>query len=108
LSESSWKEFTEIGSWFEKIRERQTRSKILTRLDRLRLGNFGDCKSLDDGVSELRIHYGPGLRIYYARTASQIVLLLVGGDKGSQNRDIVKAKEYFRDFQMREKKYGKK
>jgi putative addiction module killer protein len=95
-------------TWFEDIREILTRAKILTRLDRLKLGNFGDCKVIGEGVCELRIHYGPGLRIYYAKIGNKVVLLLCGGDKGSQVKDINKAKEYLKDYQMEEKRYGKK
>ncbi len=94
--------------WFEDLNEIHTRAKILTRLDRLKLGNFGDCKSIDEGVSELRIHYGPGFRIYYSKVGNKIILLLCGGDKGSQVKDIKKAKEYLRDYRSREKKDGKK
>jgi putative addiction module killer protein len=72
------------------------------------MGNFGDCKNVGDGVSELRICYGPGIRIYYSRVGSKIVLLLCGGDKGSQAKDINKAKEFLKDYQSREKIYGKK
>ena len=97
-----------FGIWFEDIREMHTRAKILTRLDRLKLGNFGDCKTIEAGVSELRIHYGPGIRIYYAKVENKIILLLCGGDKGSQVKDINKAKEYLKDYQSREKKYVKK
>jgi len=78
------------------------------RLDRLKLGNFGDCKTLQEGVSELRIHYGPGIRIYYGKIGDRIVLLLCGGDKGSQDRDINKAKDYLNDYQSRGLKNGKK
>ena len=95
-------------TWFEDIRELHTRAKILTRLDRLKLGNFGDCKTLDDGVCELRIHYGPGIRVYYSKIGNRVILLLCGGDKGSQTKDINKAKEYLKDYRSREKKYGKK
>ena len=94
--------------WFEGIREIHTRAKILTRLDRLKLGNFGDCKTVGNGVSELRIHYGPGIRIYYAKVGNKVILLLSGGDKGSQTKDINKAKEYLRDYQSEEKNHGKK
>jgi len=59
-----------FDNWFEGIRERNTRAKILTRLDRLRVGNYGDCKSLGNGISELRIHYGPGIRIYHSSALS--------------------------------------
>jgi len=85
-----------------------TRAKILTRLDRLRLGNFGDCEPIGAGAYELRIHYGPGIRIYYSRVENKIVLLLCGGDKSSQVRDINKAKEYLEDYRWREKNHGKK
>ncbi len=97
-----------FDEWFESIREKTTRAKILTRLDRLRLGNFGDCKTIEGGITELRIHYGPGLRIYYAKIENRIVLLLTGGDKGSQSRDIGKAKEYWEDYRSREDEHGKK
>ena len=93
-----------FDEWFESIRETSTRAKILTRLDRLRMGNFGDCKALCDGISELRIHYGPGLRIYYMKRGMKIILLLTGGDKSSQSKDIMKAKEYFKEYLSREKK----
>ena len=97
-----------FDDWFESIREAHTQSKILTRLGRLKLGNFGDCKSLGDEIAELRIHYGPGIRIYYSKIGNKVLLLLCGGDKGSQSRDINKAKEYLEEYQSREKKYGKK
>jgi putative addiction module killer protein len=95
-----------FDTWFENIREIHTRAKILTRLDRLRVGNFGDCKTLGEGIGELRIHYGPGIRIYYSKIGNKVILLLCGGDKGSQVKDIRKAKEYLKDYQSREKKHG--
>lgn len=94
--------------WVKDIKEIHTRAKILTRLDRLKLGNFGDCKTISDGVFELRIHYGPGIRVYYGKIGDKIILLLCGGDKSSQERDILKAKEYLKDYQLREGNYGKK
>lgn len=94
--------------WLKGLKEDYTKAKISIRLDRLRLGNFGDCKILQDGVSELRIHYGPGIRIYYAKIGNKIVLLLCGGDKGSQIRDINKAKDYLKDYQLRGFNHGKK
>ncbi len=97
-----------FDDWFENIREMNTRAKVLTRLDRLKLGNFGDCKALGDGIAELRIHYGPGIRIYYAKIGNKVILLLCGGEKNSQNSDINNAKEYFKEYQLRGKKYGKK
>ncbi|MBS0622982.1 MAG: type II toxin-antitoxin system RelE/ParE family toxin [Verrucomicrobia bacterium] len=97
-----------FDDWFEGIREMHTRSKILTRLDRLKLGNFGDCKAIGDGIAELRIHYGPGIRIYYSKIGNKVILLLCGGDKDSQTKDISKAKEYLKEYQSREEKYEKK
>lgn len=94
--------------WIKELKELNTRAKILTRLDRLRLGNFGDCKTLQEGVCELRIHYGPGIRIYYGKIGNKVILLLCGGDKNSQNKDILKAIEYFKDYQSRELGHGKK
>ena len=77
----------------------KTRAIIKTRLDRIRLGNFGDSKPIKngEGVKELRISYGPGYRIYYGMNGSTLVILLVGGDKKSQARDIAKAKQYWLD-----------
>ena len=96
-----------FDAWFENLREIRTRAKILIRLDRLKLGNFGDCKTISNGLSELRIHYGPGIRIYYSKIGSKIILLLIGGDKGSQINDIKKAKEYLIDYKSREEKHDK-
>lgn len=94
--------------WFKELKEVHTKARISMRLDRLRLGNFGDCKTLQDGISELRIHYGPGIRIYYGKIGNKIVLLLCAGDKSSQNRDINKAKDYLKDYQSRGLNNGKK
>jgi putative addiction module killer protein len=90
------------------IKEIHTRAKIWTRLDRLKLGNFGDCKTLQEGVCELRIHYGPGIRIYYGKIGNKVILLLCGGDKNAQERDIAKAKAYLKEYQSREIDNGKK
>ena len=87
--------------WLHALRDRRARAKIRVRLNRVRLGNFGDAKPVGQGVYELRIPHGPGYRIYYARTGRRIVLLLCGGDKSSQKRDISKAKDYLADFKRR-------
>jgi len=94
--------------WLKGIKEVRTRAQILTRLDRLRLGNFGDSKTIQDGVSELRLHYGPGIRVYYGRIGNKVILLLCGGDKGSQEKDIAKARECLKDYESRRVDYGKK
>ena len=88
--------------WIERFKETHTRAKILTRLDRLKLGNFGDCKSIGEGVYELRIHYGPGIRVYYSKIGRKIILLLCGGEKGSQRRDIKNAQAFLKDYKVRE------
>ncbi len=88
--------------WLEDLKEIHTRAKILTRIDRLQLGNFGDCKSIENGVYELRIHYGPGIRVYYSRIGMKAILLLCGGDKSSQKKDIKKAIAFLEDYKNRE------
>ena len=86
----------EYESWFEKLRDLQAKARILARIRRLSLGNLGDIKPVGEGVSELRITYGPGYRVYVKRQGDVLVILLVGGDKSSQKRDIERAKELAR------------
>jgi putative addiction module killer protein len=71
---------------------------VRARLNRIRLGNFGDCKSVGGGVEELRIDFGPGYRVYYGREGSVVVVLLCGGDKRSQVRDILTAQKYWKEY----------
>ncbi len=78
--------------WLSDLRDRQTRSRILTRLSHVQEGNFGDHKSVGDGVLELRFTFGPGYRVYYTRRGNVVVIVLCGGDKGTQQSDIRKAK----------------
>jgi len=87
--------------WLHALRDARSRAKVRVRLNRIRLGNFGDVKPVGGGVYELRISYGPGFRVYYARTGRRVILLLCGGDKSSQTRDIAKAKAYLMDYQRR-------
>ncbi len=79
--------------WLRKLRDVKGRARIVARIDAAKLGNFGDCKGLGDGVSEMRVHFGPAYRIYYAQEGQSMYLLLVGGDKSTQEKDIAKAKE---------------
>ncbi len=87
--------------WLAELTDRQARARIRTRLSRLALGNFGDCKALYGGVSELRIDWGPGYRVYFARIGTAILLLLCAGDKTTQSQDIERAKTYLEDFRAR-------
>lgn len=86
--------------WFLRLRDNQTRAYIGARLARLRSGMFGDCASVGEGVSELRIHFGPGYRVYFCRHQRQVVVLLCGGDKGSQTRDINTAKRLAHEWRV--------
>lgn len=94
--------------WMEEVHDVRMYAKIFARLDRLKLGNFGDVKSLGEGIGELRIHYGPGIRIYYSKIGNKVILLLCGGMKSSQTKDINKAKDYLAEYHQRERKHGKK
>lgn len=87
--------FTE---WLDTLKDRKALIVISKRIDRLASGNLGDCKSLKDGVYEARIHYGAGYRIYFAQEEDYIVVLLIGGDKATQQRNITQAKEYLKDY----------
>jgi putative addiction module killer protein len=89
---------TPFTEWVEQLAY-NIQKIVYKRLDRIVLGNFGDTKSLGDGVYELRIDFGAGYRLYYALDGNAIVLLLSGGDKSSQVKDIKKAKEYWNEYQ---------
>ena len=88
---------TEVYSrWFSRVRDRQARVRIDSRIRRLSLGNPGDVRPVGEGVSEIRIDYGPGYRVYFVRRGEDQVILLSGGDKDSQERDIRRALELAR------------
>jgi len=84
--------------WLESIRDIRNRARIEVRLDRLEQGNFGDCKPVGDGVLELRMDFGPGYRVYLAEDGPIVVLLLIGGDKATQVKDIKTAKSFWREY----------
>ena len=88
-------------NWLNALKDRIVRARIRVRLNRVRLGNFGDCKPVGKGVSELRVDYGPGYRIYYGKSENTIVILLCGGVKKSQPKDIQLAQKYWDDFKRR-------
>jgi putative addiction module killer protein len=84
---------TEVfASWLAALRDRRARARIGGRIERVAYGVFGDVKSVGGGVAELRIDYGPGYRLYFVRRGAEVILLLCGGDKSSQDRDIAAAK----------------
>jgi putative addiction module killer protein len=85
-------ETDEFTRWISELKDRRARALVLVRIQRLASGNPGDVKALGAGVSELRIPYGPGYRLYFTRRGAEIILLLCGGDKGTQSADIRKAK----------------
>lgn len=87
--------------WLNKLKDREAYKRITQRILRLEQGGFGDCKPLKHGVWELRVDYGPGYRVYYGMAGKTIVLLLCGGDKRTQSRDIETAVAYFEDYKRR-------
>ena len=90
-----------IQEWMDSLRDMRARVAIQRRINRVVLGNFGDHKFCRDGVYEMRIDTGPGYRVYYARDGASVILLLCGGDKRRQSKDIDRAVEYWRDYQRR-------
>ncbi|MCW6049283.1 type II toxin-antitoxin system RelE/ParE family toxin [Lyngbya sp. CCAP 1446/10] len=91
--------FTE---WLKALRDLKAEAKIRGRLDRIKLGNLGDFRSVGAGVFELKIDWGPGYRVYFGQIEQTIVLILCGGDKSTQDRDIRKAIEYWIDYRSRD------
>jgi putative addiction module killer protein len=85
---------TEVfDSWLSKLKDGRGKARIIERIRSAERGNFGDCEPIGNGISEMRIHFGPGYRVYFTRTASVVYVLLCGGTKRGQKRDIAKAKE---------------
>lgn len=77
-----------FARWIDGLSDLRARARVLARIERLALGNPGECKPVGEGVSEMRIHYGPGYRVYFKRRGRTLVILLAGGDKGTQAKDI--------------------
>jgi putative addiction module killer protein len=87
--------------WLERLGDRQARARIEARIATVAGGSFGNARAVGDGVMELRVDWGPGYRVYFARVGQVVVLLLCGGDKRTQHRDIKDAKDYFKDYKRR-------
>lgn len=85
-----------FDAWLSALADNKGKARVLARLTVAEFGNFGDCEAVDEGVSEMRIHFGPGYRVYFTRRGKVVYLLLLGGDKSSQARDIKRAKELAR------------
>jgi putative addiction module killer protein len=90
-----------FAEWLVALKDDQARARIRARLARLVEGNFGDAQAVGEGVIELRIDWGPGYRVYIARLGQVVVLLLCAGDKRTQDKDIERAKDYFKDYKAR-------
>lgn len=91
-----------ILEFLKSLKDKRAEARVRVKLDYLRLGHFGDCRFIADGVHELRIHFGPGYRIYFAMERNKIVLLLWGGKKATQNQDVAKALDYWNDYRRRD------
>lgn len=87
-----------LKEWINGLKDKRTIARIYNRIKRVRIGNLGDYRIIGDELFELRFHFGAGYRIYYGRIGRQIILLLVGGAKASQKKDIQKAKLYWKEY----------
>ena len=88
-----------FAKWLRGLRDRKAQARIVARLDSAKLGNLGDCKAVGAGVREMRIHYGPGYRLYFIQRQEQILILLCDGSKAKQRQDIAKAKQIAADIE---------
>jgi putative addiction module killer protein len=89
---------SEFERWLATLKDRKGRARIIARLDSAALGNFGDSRPVGEGVSEMRVHTGPGYRVYFVRRGASVYVLLAGGDKSTQKQDIVRALRLARDL----------
>ena len=87
--------------WLASLRDVRARARVIMQVDRMELGLFGDSEPVGQGVSELKIHYGPGYRVYYGKEGQNAYLLLCGGNKSTQLKDIKRAKTYWQEYKRR-------
>lgn len=94
--------------WYDSLRDKVSKVRVRRRLDRIELGNFGDTSSVGEGVYELRLHFGSGYRVYFVRVGNTVIVLVGGGDKSSQKKDITQAKALWRQYKDEAQKYVRK
>ena len=87
-----------FDAWFSGLKDKQAARRVQVRIDRAEDGNFGDCAPVGEGVSEMRVHYGPGYRVYFVQRGMEVVILLAGGDKSTQSGDIKTALDIARQL----------
>ncbi|MDJ0731085.1 MAG: type II toxin-antitoxin system RelE/ParE family toxin [Crocosphaera sp.] len=94
--------------WYDSLRDKVTKVRVRRRLDRVELGNFGDTQSMGEGIYELRLHFGSGYRVYFARVGNTVIVLVGGGDKSSQKTDIAQAQALWRKYKDETEQYVRK
>ena len=94
--------YSDFDAWLRRLDDIKAKARILARIKSAEHGNFGDCAPVGEGVSEMRVHVGPGYRVYFTRRGAVVYVLLCGGDKSSQHRDIEKAKALAREVKEQE------
>ena len=94
--------------WYDSLRDKVTKVRVRRRLDRVELGNFGDTQSVGEGIYELRLHFGSGYRVYFARVGNTVIVLVGGGDKSSQKTDIAQAQALWRKYKDEAQQYVRK
>lgn len=99
----SFERSTSFNDWLKALKDRTAQQRLIARIRSAERGNFGDCDAVGEGVFEMRVHYGPGYRIYLKRHGDVIYLLLLGGDKSTQTRDIKRAKDMAKTLYARER-----
>jgi len=98
LMEYLIKETKRFSKWISNLKDLRGKVTVIRRINRLKNGNFGDCKAIAKNINELRITIGPGYRIYFTQKEQKIIILLIGGDKSTQSNDIKKAKEILKEL----------